>query len=449
MKNDYLVRKNPMSALLIFALPIIIGNFFQQFYTMADSAIVGQYVSQEALAAVGASSSLTNVFIHVAMGGGLGASIVVGRYFGGKLYGKMKTAVSTALVTLLSISIVLGLIGYIFGRPIMQLLNTPADALDMSAEYLQIYFLGLPFLFMYNIFSSLFNALGKSRIPLAFLIFSSVTNIVLDIFMVQQMGVAGAAWATLIAQGISAIASFVTFMNIMKKLEGNAEHRFDKGELLTISKIALPSILQQSTVSIGMMLVQSVINSFGSEVLAGYSAAARVENICLVPMIGIGSALSSYVAQNIGAGKIDRVVQGYHAAIKIVVAFAVVSFGAMQLFNAPLIDMFLGADGTAKAMETGRAFLQFIGCFFCFIGFKQSVDGLLRGAGDMAVFTMANMINLGIRVAFAALLAPVYDISMVWIAIPIGWATNFVISYIHYRGGKWKTIYQAKQAAQE
>ena len=195
MENDYLIQKKPAAALLLFSLPMILGNLFQQLYTMADSAIVGRYVGEQALAAVGASYALTNIFICVAIGGGIGASVIVSRYFGAREYARMKLALYTACLAFLGVSILLGGAGLAFSQSIMRLLKTPADVLDMAVEYLNIYFLGLPFLFLYNVLSSMFNALGKSRIPLYFLIFSSVFNVVLDILMVTKfhMGVAGVA----------------------------------------------------------------------------------------------------------------------------------------------------------------------------------------------------------------------------------------------------------------
>jgi len=305
MTDDYLIQKKPFNALMVFSLPIIIGNLFQQTYTMADSAIAGRFVGERALAAIGASNSLTNIFICIAIGGGIGASVKISQYFGAKNYIRMKAAINTALITFLIISILLGGVGLLFSRSIMIELNTPSDTLDMAVVYLNIYFIGLPFLFMYNVLSSIFNALGKSRIPLAFLIFSSLFNILLDWISVTtfQMGIAGVAWATLIAQGISALLSFIVLSVQLKKIDGHNNAVFAREELLPMSKIALPSILQQSVVSIGMMLVQSVINGFGSETLAGFSAAMRIESMCVVPMVGIGNALSSYTAQNIGAGK--------------------------------------------------------------------------------------------------------------------------------------------------
>ncbi len=443
MGKDYLTEKKPLAALLIFALPIIIGNLFQQTYTMADSAIVGRFVGESALAAVGASYALTNIFICVAIGGGIGASVIVSRYFGAKEYAEMKNAIFTACLSFLVLSIVLGGFGLLTGRRILMLLNTPGDILDVAAEYLNIYFCGLPFLFMYNVFSAMFNALGKSKIPLCFLIFSSLFNIGLDFLLVKRfgMGVAGVAWATWIAQGISAVLSLCVLCLELKKLGGRSTKYYDMSELHSMAKVALPSILQQSTVSIGMMLVQSVVNGFGTEALAGFSAAMRVESICVVPMAGIGNALSSYTAQNIGARKQERVVEGYHVSQWMVVACGTIICVVLELFHRGIILFFLGTEGTDTAVSTGQDYLNFIGWFFCLIGFKMTVDGLLRGAGDMKMFTLANLANLFIRVMIAVWLAPRFGIEMVWYAVPIGWFVNWAVSYAEYRTGKWRKIY--------
>jgi len=440
MTDDYLIQKKPFNALMVFSLPIIIGNLFQQTYTMADSAIAGRFVGERALAAIGASNSLTNIFICIAIGGGIGASVKISQYFGAKNYIRMKAAINTALITFLIISILLGGVGLLFSRSIMIELNTPSDTLDMAVVYLNIYFIGLPFLFMYNVLSSIFNALGKSRIPLAFLIFSSLFNILLDWISVTtfQMGIAGVAWATLIAQGISALLSFIVLSVQLKKIDGHNNAVFAREELLPMSKIALPSILQQSVVSIGMMLVQSVINGFGSETLAGFSAAMRIESMCVVPMVGIGNALSSYTAQNIGAGKKERVIRGYHAANAMVIGCAIIICVVLESFHKPIIELFLGSSGTAAALETGNSYLMFMGWFFCLIGFKNAVDGLLRGAGDMKMFTVANLVNLIIRVALAMTLAPRFGIAFVWYAVPIGWFANWALSYARYRSNQWQ-----------
>lgn len=440
MEKEYLIRKRPVSALLIFALPMMLGNFFQQAYTMADSVIVGRFVGEEALAAVGASYSLTNVFISIAIGGGVGASVITSQTFGSRDYSRMKRSVSTALLSFLAISLVLGAGGLLFSRQIMVLLRTPENILQDASTYLNIYFLGLPFLFMYNVLSSMFNALGRSRIPLYLLIFSSVLNVALDIYMVTalSMGVAGVAWATLIAQGISAVLSFVIFLRGLKSYPGKLDRLFDGRELKNMARVALPSILQQSTVSIGMMLVQSVVNSFGSQMLAGYSAAMRIESVCIVPMSAMGNAISSYTAQNIGAGKPRRVKAGYRASYGIVFAIAAVICLAVQLLARPLVSLFMEEGGSTLAFETGMACTRFMGWFYVLIGLKMISDGVLRGAGDMTMFTVANLVNLGLRVVLAVTLAPQFGIQFVWMAVPVGWLINYGISFLEYRTGKWE-----------
>ena len=436
MDKEYLIQEKPLKALLVFALPMIIGNLFQQFYTMVDSVVVGRFVSEQALAAVGASYSLTTVFISIAIGGGVGASVVVSQYFGARAYGRMKRSVRTAMTAFVVLSLVLGGFGLLFSGQIMRWLNTPEAVFPQAAEYLRIYFLGLPFLFMYNILSSMFNALGKSKIPLYLLIFSSVFNMVLDVVLVLElgMGVAGVAWATLIAQGISAAFSFLLFLREMRRYEGDGgAGLFDQGEFTGMARIALPSILQQSTVSIGMMLVQSVVNSFGAEMLAGFSAGMRVESICVVPMAAMGNVMSAYTAQNIGAGREDRIRQGYRTGYGIVFSFAALLCLWLETSYGPLIRLFLGEEGSQLAFQTGTAYLRFIGWFFVLIGLKMITDGVLRGAGDMTVFTIANLVNLGIRVIIAVTCAPRWGIAFVWIAVPIGWLANYVISYGGYR----------------
>lgn len=429
----------PLKALFIFSLPMVLGNFFQQLYNTVDSAIVGRYVSEQALAAVGASYALTTVFISIAIGGGVGASVVISRYFGAHEYDKMKQAIYTAFIAFFLLSAILGLFGFVASHQIMSWLKTPADSLAMADTYLQIYFLGLPFLFMYNIIAATFNALGKSRYPLVFLIFSSLLNIGLDLYMVRNlgMGVAGAAWATLIAQGLSAVLSFAVFHNRLKKV-GSAPSYYSGKVLHKMTKVALPSILQQSIVSIGMMLVQSVVNSFGSAALAGFSAAMRIQYVCTVPMNAIGNAMSPYTGQNMGAHKLERVKEGYHSANKLVIFYAIIIFLVLETCNEPIIRFFLNDKASPVALATGTSFLKFVGQFIVIIGLKMAVDGVLRGAGDMKIFTIANLSNLGVRVLISVLLAPIYGIQMVWIAEPVGWFVNLVMSYYEYHTGKWK-----------
>ncbi|WP_243176223.1 MATE family efflux transporter [Enterocloster alcoholdehydrogenati] len=406
---------------------------------MADSMIVGNFLGEEALAAVGASYALTNVFIMIAIGGGNGASVLTSQYLGARDYARMKTSVFTALISFITVSLILGGVGYYFNGTILRALQTPDNIMAQAELYLGIYFLGMPFLFMYNVLAAVFNALGDSKTPLYLLVFSSILNVVLDIFSITVlgMGVDGAAVATVFSQGVSAVISFGLLIRKLKTYPSGAVKRYDSGMLAGGTRIALPSILQQSIVSIGMLLVQSVVNGFGSAVLAGYSAGSRIESICIVPMIATGNAVATFTAQNIGADRIDRVKRGYRISYAIVGAFAALIAFGVGIWNGEIIAAFLGGDTASEAFATGTGYLSFIGWFFVFIGLKACTDGVLRGAGDMAVFTAANLINLGIRVAVAFLLAPVWGVAAVWYAVPMGWTANYLISFAGYLSGKW------------
>lgn len=429
-KEEYLITEKPLKALWTFTIPMIIGSIFQQVYNMVDSVVVGRFTGQNALAAVGASAALTTVFICIAVGSGVGTSVLVSRYFGSRDYANMKTTVSTAMIFFLILSIALGAVGVAASRPIMVLLRTPAEVLEMAVTYLRVYFMGFPFLFMYNILASMFQSLGNSRVPLYLLIFSSILNVFMDIWMVAalHMGVFGAALATLIAQGISAAMSFAIFVRQMKKYQA-AYHRFDRKHLTDILRLAIPSVIQQSTVSIGMMLVQSVVNIFGAEALAGYSATMRIENIFSSIFVSIGNAVSPFTAQNLGAGKQSRVARGYHAALLLDAIVAAFAFLVIYSFDRQIAGLFLGENGTLLAYEVSTRYMKWIGTFFIFMGIKMATDGVLRGYGSMKVFMVANLVNLGIRMTVAMIFAPKFGIGFVWYAVPAGWLVNFLISY--------------------
>ena len=442
-KQIDLTEGSPGKSLLVFALPLILGNLFQQFYNMADSMIVGNFVGEDALAAVGASYALTNVFIMIAIGGGNGASVLTSQYLGAKQHGRMKTSISTSLITFLAVSLVLGGVGFAMNGRILEGLNTPENIMGQARLYLGIYFLGLPFLFMYNVLAAIFNAMGDSRTPLYLLIFSSILNVVLDIISVTWlgMGVDGVAIATVMAQGISALISFGILMKKLRGYEqedGDGFRLYDSSMLKAGTRIAVPSILQQSIVSIGMLLVQSVVNGFGSAALAGYSAGSRIESICVVPMIATGNAVATFTAQNIGAGKMERVKEGYRASYGIVAGFSVIIAVIVVLLNGPIITSFLGDGMSREAYGAGTGYLSFIAYFFVFIGMKACTDGVLRGSGDVLVFTIANLVNLTIRVYAAFHFAPIWGVAAVWYAVPMGWIANYVISFSRYLTGKWR-----------
>lgn len=444
MKKYNMLKDSPGKSLFFFALPMILGNLFQQFYNMADSVIVGRFVGEDALAAVGASYSLTTVFIMIAIGGGIGASVITSQYLGAEEYGQMKTSVYTALLSFLMVSVILGVFGFVMCEKILRGLNTPDNIIQEAVLYLRIYFVGLPFLFMYNILSSVFNALGNSKTPLYLLIFSSLLNIVLDLVMVLTfgMGVAGVAIATVMAQGLSAVISFLLLMKTLrtygKEQRGSGNPAYYSLDMLGgMIKIAIPSMIQQSIVSIGMLLVQSVVNGFGSSVLAGYTSGMRIESVCIVPMIATGNAMSTFTAQNLGAGNVERVKKGYRAAYGIIFGFAILILAALSLFHREMISAFMEEGSGEIAFATGNAYLAFIRFFFVFIGLKAITDGVLRGAGDVVVFTLANLVNLGIRVSISFAFAGIWGVQAVWYAVPMGWIANYVISLLWMLTGRW------------
>lgn len=442
MKKYNMLKDSPGKSLFFFALPMILGNLFQQFYNMVDSIIVGQFVGEEALAAVGASYSLTTVFIMIAIGGGIGASVITSQYLGAEEHGKMKTSIYTALISFAVVSILLGIFGFVMCERILTALKTPENIIQDAVLYLRIYFVGLPFLFMYNILSAIFNALGNSKTPLYLLIFSSILNVLLDLLTVLAfgMGVAGVAVATVAAQGLSAVISFMLLLKTLKRY-GRTERMqsayYSLEMLGGMIKIAIPSMVQQSIVSIGMLLVQSVVNGFGSSVLAGYTSGMRVESICIVPMIAMGNAVSTFTAQNLGAGQAERVKKGYRAAYGIIFGFGALILLVLSLFHEQIISAFIEEGVGQQAFATGNTYLMFIRFFFVFIGLKAITDGVLRGAGDVGVFTLANLINLGIRVFVSFNFTDVWGVQAVWYAVPMGWAANYLISFLWMSTGKW------------
>lgn len=432
---------NPMKLLVAFAAPMILGNLFQQFYNLMDSVIVGTWVGEDALAAVGASFSITMLFIMVATGSGIGCSVVISQFFGAKRNREMKTSVYTALIANFALGLVLSVVGLIINRGLLILMKTPENIMADAVTYLGIYFAGLVFLFMYNVISAIFNALGDSKKPLLFLICSSLLNIGLDLLFVIKFhwGVAGVAWATLIAQGISAVVSFVFLIYKLKKVEHDGKvELFDRTMMIRMVKIGIPTIIQQSIVSIGMLLVQVVINRFGSSVVAGYGAAMKIDSIAIVPMMAAGNAMSTFTAQNIGAGRSERIKQGYKACAIMVCIIGIVCAGILFLFGDLVLGLFLDAEESAVAFNTGMSYLHLVSLFYFVLGLFNLNNAVLRGAGDILWFMSSTMSNLTIRVLFAFAFSGLLGPSAVWYSVPIGWAVGFIIGGIRYVSGKWK-----------
>lgn len=440
--NGSMTEGSPVKCMLAFAIPMILGNLFQQFYNMVDSMIVGKIVGADALAAVGASTAITALFVMVAMGTGIGCSVVISQLFGAKKMEEMKTAISTALLSILVLSVILSVLGRLLSGTILRLLGTPADVFEGAKVYLDIYFYGFFFLFLYNAFSSVFNALGDSRKPLYFLLFSSVLNIGLDLLFVGKFhwGIAGAAWATLIAQGISAVLSFIVLFHKLSHISSGEFARYDVQMLLNMTKVAIPTILQQSMVSIGMLLIQAAVNRFGSVFLAGYTAACRIDSMAIVPMVNAGNAVSTFVAQNMGAKKQERVKQGYHIGLIMGMGIGLVIGVLMFFFGDVCIGAFMDASNDVESIAVGTKYIGMVSRFYFIMGAMNVTSSVLRGAGDMKWFMSVTLLNLVSRVILTYMFADATAGMIIMWANPIGWAIGFTIAYFRYRQGGWKKI---------
>ncbi|WP_346886170.1 MATE family efflux transporter [Clostridium sp. UBA4395] len=432
---------NPFKILWTFSLPMLLSSLFQQLYNIVDSIVAGKFIGVNALAAVGASYPITALFIAVAVGSSMGCSVVVAQIFGSKKYTTMKSAISTAIISLTSLSIILTILGSIFCKPLMRLLHTPENIFSDSALYLQIYISGIIFLFLYNTATAIFNGLGDSKTPLYLLIFSSIFNIILDLVFVItfKMGVSGVALATFIAQGLSSILAIVCLIMRLRKIEVTEKYPYFSSYILKrISRIAIPSIMQQSFISIGQICVQGLVNSYGAIVVAGYSAAFRVHTIALTSMSTMSSALSSFTAQNIGAKKISRVKEGYKAAVAITLSICGGILILFLIFAPKLIGLFVDSSESINVINVGTEFLRTLAPFYLVVGLKMVCDGVLRGAGAMKDFMFATFSDLILRVALSFILASIIGYSGIWWAFPLGWIIGTALSVYFYYKGTWK-----------
>lgn len=439
--NKDLTVGEPQTVLWKFCLPLFGSIIFQQLYNIADSFVAGKFINENALAAVGNSYFITMIFIAFAFGCNMGCSVIVSQLFGAKKYDSMKTAVYTAMISSGILCIILMILGLAGCNKLLQLIQTPSELFADSKLYLYIYIWGLPFLFFYNIATGIFSALGDSKTPFIFLAFSSTSNIFVDILFVKSfhMGVAGVAWATFICQGVSCILAILVVFRRLKSITTNEKIQlFSWGLFKKITVIAIPSILQQSFISIGNIMIQGVINGFGSGVIAGYSAAVKLNNLVITSFTTLGNGVSNYTAQNLGANILPRIKQGFKAGVKLVWTLCV-----------PIILLYIGASNqliklfmdepSEMALRSGVQFLKIIPPFYLIISVKLVADGVLRGTGMMKEFMIATFTDLILRVALAFLLSGSFGYTGIWCSWPIGWSIATVLSLFFYKKGPWKT----------
>ena len=439
----------PGKVLRMFCLPMFGSIIFQQLYNLADSFVAGKLIGEEALAAVGNSYEITLIFIAFAFGCNIGCSVIVSQLFGAKKLSEMKTAVYTSLFSTGAVCVVLMTAGMLLSETLLRMIRTPDNILSDSLLYLNIYIMSLPFVFFYNVATGIFSAMGDSQTPFIFLAVSSTVNVGMDILFVASfgMGVAGVAWATFICQGVSCILAVIVVLKRLSLIETDGKVKlFSRKILGRIASIAIPSTLQQSFISVGNILIQGVINGFGSGTIAGYAAAVKLNNLVITSLTTLGNGVSNFTAQNIGAGKNERINAGFKAALKLVWALSLPIALLYFFAGEPLIRLFMD-DPTDTAVQTGIIFLRIVSPFYVIASVKLAADGVLRGAGLMGRFMTATFTDLILRVVLAFVLSPVFGSTGIWAAWPIGWCiatalslTFYIRKFVHKRNKNEHTL---------
>lgn len=440
MNKDLTVGK-PEVVLWKFSIPLFGSIIFQQMYNIADSLVAGKFVGENALAAVGNSYEITLIYIAFAFGCNIGASVIVSHFFGGKKWSKMKTAVSTTFISSGILCVVLMALGFILSPALLNLINTPELIFSDSLLYLNIYTGGLIFLFFYNIATGIFSAMGDSKTPFIFLAFSSTANVFTDILFVKafHMGISGVAWATFLCQGVRCICAVVALFKRLNKIEEHEKFKIFSFEILKrISIVAIPSILQQSFISVGNIIIQSIINSYGASVIAGYSAAIKLNNLVTTSFTTLGNGMSNFVAQNIGANKTDRIKRGYRGGLLMVYIICVPIVLLYVFLGKSMVNIFINTS-TGEAINTGVQFLRIVAPFYIVVATKLIADGVLRGASAMRLFMISTFTDLVLRVVLAKVLSMKFGAVGIWCAWPIGWIIATILSVVFYAKGMWKT----------
>ncbi len=446
--------------ILKFAAPMLIGNIFQQSYNIVDSIIVGQLIGKEALAAVGASFPIIFALISFVIGIASGGTIVISQYFGAKDYTRVRRSIDTLYIFIFFASILITTVGISVSDNIFRLTKLPVEVIPLAKTYLNTFLLGTILLFGFNATGAILRGLGDSVTPLVFLIISSVCNIIFDFIFIKylELGVRGAALATILAQG----GAFITAIFYLNKTHKLIQLRIKKlvfdWEIFWKSvKIGVPSGLQQTFVSFGMIALFRIVNNFGTDVIAAYSVAGRIDNLAMLPAMNFGQALSTFVGQNVGANKIERVKSGLKATLGMSLIISISITCIVILFRHQLIQMFT-PDQTV--ISVGAGYLVIVGSFYVIFSTMFSLNGLLRGAGDTVVPMFITLLSLwliriplasllsgrlyetlihwGIRVNLPPLLSGILNEKGIWWSIPIGWLTGTILSYFYYRSGNWK-----------
>jgi len=437
MKN--LSEGHSGSLIFRFAVPMLIGNVFQQMYNIVDSIIVGRYLGKQALAAVGASFPLIFMLISFVIGITMGTTIIVSQYFGARDMKMVKRSIETMYIFLFFASIIVTILGITLSGPIFRLINLPEDVMPQAITYFNVYLTGTIFFFGFNGIGSVLRGLGDSKTPLYFLMISTVMNVILVWLFVAvfKWGVAGSAWATVIAQAGAFITGVIYLNRTHEVVKFNSlKLVFDRAIFRKSLVIGLPTGLQQTFVSMGMLAVTRIVNGFGTDVIAAYSAAGRLDSLAGMPAMNFGAALSTFVGQNLGANKPERVKQGLKATFMMSGALALLTSLFVIVFRKSLIGLF---TNDAAVIAIGAEYLVIVSSFYLFFSTMFVIGGVMRGAGDTIIPMFISLFALWvIRIPAAWIMSRYFGVDGIWWSIPIAWFTGMTLSYLYYLKGKWK-----------
>lgn len=436
--NNNITEGNVFKALLYFTIPLIISGFLQQLYSIADSVIVGNFINEGALAAVGVSGPVSNIFIYVVIGLVSGYTILISQYYGAKDYDKVLKLTSTFFIFVTLFSCILAVLGYCFKSSILILLDTPDEIIQPSVNYLSIIFIGIPFVVLYNLYSSLLRGIGNSKIPLYSIILSSIVNIILDLVFINifRWGIRGAAVATVIAQVISSVYLYL-YVNkhySMFKVSLKAGS-MDIPLFLESLKLSVPRVIQSAIGSLGALLLQNIMNSFGLDVVTAITTAYKIDTLTILPIINISIAISIFVGQNVGAGNSDRAMEGLNKGIVIILILAVVVTTVVVTSGFHLMKLFGVSDEVA---QIGQNFFYICGVFYPIFGLQNAYSSFLQGNKDVAFTSAVNIMSLGIRIVLSYALASLTGYRIVAVAEMCSWVFGALICYWRYKSRKWE-----------
>lgn len=436
MQKD-LTQGSITKTLLLFAMPMIAGNLLQQLYNIADTLIVGRFLGAEALAAVGSSYTLMTFLTSILLGLSMGSGAVFSIYYGEKIEEKLKESMAAAFWLILAVAVALNVVVFLCIHPIMSFLQVPQEIYDMMKEYLWIVFWGIFASFLYNYFASLLRAVGNSVIPLVFFAVSAVLNIILDLWFVlgQKWGVAGAAVATVLSQYVAGVGIFLYSGIKLPYFRGIRTYIRPKWDMMKeIGQFSFLTCLQQSVMNLGILMVQGLVNSFGTVIMAAFAAAVKIDSFAYMPVQDFGNAFSTFVAQNYGAGREDRIKKGIKKAVSLSVGFSLCISAVVFFFARPLMMIFVNAEETA-ILNAGVEYLRIEGAFYCGIGCLFLLYGYYRAVKKPGMSLVLTVISLGTRVVLAYVLSAIPQIGVtgIWWSVPIGWGLADLAGFLYYK----------------